>query len=226
MQPKAPSRVADLAEALTALPLFPLPQTVLFPGALMPLHIFEPRYRAMVRDVLETHRSLAIVLITNDEPIDAHGHPAIASVASVGTIMDHVELAGGRFNILLRGRARVRLEELPFVPPYRRAAATELIPPQTEPLQRDLAALVSSATTFASFVKERERTFAFRLPEGASPGLLADLCASHLVLDAKERQAILETLDPRERVRRVAEALAVQMLTLGAADRSSSGKLN
>jgi len=217
-----PGGLADITPALEALPLFPLPQTVLFPGALLPLHIFEPRYRAMVRDALDSHRTIAIVLITDTKPIDAHGHPKIASIACAGTILDHVELPGGRYNILLRGRARVRLRELPFVPPYRRASAEVLEPSTEEVSQRDVSALVSSATAFAAFVRERERTFEFRLPREASPALVADLCAHHLVLDPRERQNILETLDPSARVRRVAEALAMQRLTLA----PTSGAMN
>jgi ATP-dependent Lon protease len=214
MDSPASSGLSDIAEALGALPLFPLPQTVLFPGALLPLHVFEPRYRAMVRDVLAGHRAMAVVMITDPKPIDAHGHPSIAQVAGAGVIVDHVELPGGRYNILLRGRARVKLDELPFVPPYRRAAAEVIVPPPEEVSQSDLSALVSSATAFATFVRERDKTFDFRLPRDAEPSLLADLCAFHLVLDARERQAILETVPLRARVRRVAEALAIQRLTL------------
>lgn len=208
-------RAFDLAPALAALPLFPLPQTVLFPGALLPLHVFEPRYRALVRDVLKTHRSLSVVLITDSTPIDEHGHPAIAPVAGVGTIIDHAELPGGRFNILLRGRARVSLAELPFESPYRRAAATVLKEeaPADVP-SADVMALVSTASAFAGIVRERDASFDFHLPREASPALLADLCAHHLVLDARERQSILETLDTADRVRRVAETLAVQRLAL------------
>src|SRR3954462_2326372 len=106
------SGLRDLGPALSALPLFPLP-TVLFPGAMLPLHIFEPRYRAMIRDALDTHRALAVVLITDPNTLDEHGHPVIAEIAGAGVIVDHAELPSGRFNILVRGRARVRLEELP-----------------------------------------------------------------------------------------------------------------
>jgi len=204
----------DLLEALQALPLFPLPNTVLFPGALLPLHIFEPRYCAMVKGALEAHRSMAVVMIVDERPIDAFGHPEIAPVAGLGTILDHAELPGGRYNILLKGRARVRLSELPFEPPYRRAAADVLVPPDEEITQSELSALVSTATAFAQFVRERDREFEFRLPRDAKPALLADLCAHHLVLDARERQAILETLSPRARARRVVEALAMQRHTL------------
>jgi ATP-dependent Lon protease len=204
----------DIAPALDALPLFPLPQTVLFPGCLLPLHVFEPRYRAMLKDVLETHRVLAVVLITDSSANAAHGTPQIADVAGVGVIIDHTELPGGRYNILLRGRARVRLRELPFVPPYRRAAAQVISSPPAEVPSADLSALVSTATSFAAIVRERDDSFEFRLPRDATPSAVADLCAHHLVLDARERQAILETVDPLARVRRVAEALAVQRMAL------------
>lgn len=204
----------DLGPALEALPLFPLPQAVLFPGALLPLHIFEPRYRALVRDALASHRTLSVVMITDPISIDEHGHPAIAPVAGVGMIIDHADLPGGRYNILLRGRARVSLSELPFEPPYRRAAASLIEPPDVEVPQGDVMALLSMASAFAAIVRVRDRTFDFQLPKDASPGALADLCAHHLILDARERQAILETIDPLARVRRVAEALAAQRLAL------------
>src|SRR6185295_12990845 len=99
--------------------------SVLFPGALLPLHIFEPRYQEMIRDVLETHHTLSVVMVTDQSLTDEHGHPQIASIAGIGTIIDYAELPSGRFNILIRGRARVRLQELPFgEKPYRRARGT------------------------------------------------------------------------------------------------------
>jgi ATP-dependent Lon protease len=211
--PPRDGRFRDLAPALAALPLFPL-EAVLFPDAVMPLHVFEPRYRAMVRDALATHRALAVVLVTDPRPIDEHGHPSIAGVATAGTILDHAELPGGRFNILLRGRARVRLDELPFVPPYRRARAEVMEDTGAEPTSNDLSALLSTATSFASLVRARDPSFELRLPRGLSAARMASLCASQLVLDTRERQAILETLDVGERVRRVTEAIAVQRLAL------------
>jgi ATP-dependent Lon protease len=203
----------DLAPALSALPLFPLP-TVLFPGALMPLHIFEPRYRVMVRDALDTHRALAVVLITDPDQLDEHGHPRIAEIAGAGVIVDHVELPSGRFNILVRGRARVRLTELPFGDkPYRRARA-EVLAPGGEAEAINVAALIAAATAFAARVRERDPNFELALPKDAPAGVVADLCAHHLVLDARERQAALAALDVGERVRRVAEVLALQRLAL------------
>jgi len=205
----------DLAPALSALPLFPL-TTVLFPGALLPLHVFEPRYRAMVRDALDSHRVLSVVLVTDLDARDERGHPEIAAVAGAGVIVDHVELPSGRFNVLVRGRARVRLDE--ELPPggklYRRARASAIVPPPGEVAPADLSALISAAAAFTSRVRERDPSFDFTLPRDAPAGLVADLCAHHLVLDARERQAALETLEVGPRVRRVAEALALQRLAL------------
>jgi ATP-dependent Lon protease len=57
---------------------------------------------------------LAVVMVTDQEITDAHGNPQIADIASIGMIIDYAELPSGRFNVLLRGRARVRLQEQPF----------------------------------------------------------------------------------------------------------------
>lgn len=206
---------AELEAALEELPLFPLPQVVLFPGALMPLHVFEPRYRQLVRDVLARHATFSVVQIKDDATIDAEGHPTIARVASVGTIVDHVELPSGRFNILVRGRARVSLDELPFVAPYRRARAEILQPTHENVPPADIAALISAATSFATMVRERDAEFELRLPREGDAGALADLCAAQLLLDGRDRQKALELLDVSERVRFVTENVALQRLALG-----------
>jgi ATP-dependent Lon protease len=204
----------DIAAALDVLPVFPLPQTVLFPGALLPLHIFEPRYRSMVKDALATNKAIAIALIRETGERDAHRNPPIEPVAGIGLIIDHAELADGRFNILLRGRARVRLEELPFVPPYRRARASLIHAAVGEPLPRDVAALLASAAAFAADIRARDPEFDFRIPPHTPAATACDLAAHHLVLDARERQSILETLDVAVRIRRTTESLALQHAAL------------
>ncbi len=218
MNASAGKELSDLAGALGALPLFPLPNAVLFPGAFLPLHVFEPRYRAMVRDVLQGHRALAVVMITDKDRVDPLGHPAIADIAGVGVIVDHVELPGGRYDILLRGSARVRLHELPFDPPFRRAEAQIITPPAEDVPPGDVMALMTSASAFAVLLDKAHGGFEFRFPPTTSPGMLADLCAHQLVIDPRERQVILETMDARARVRRVAETLVVQRLAFGSTD--------
>ncbi len=121
-----PENDGTLASALRRLPLFPLPNAVLFPHALLPLHIFEERYRAMVRDILTGTRCLAIGLLL-PEANEHDERPPVQPIAGVGEVVMAHELPDGRFNLVVRGRARVRIdEELPSDRPYRLVTATEL----------------------------------------------------------------------------------------------------
>ena len=202
----AGSCIEDLA-------VFPLPGAVLFPGTLMPLHIFEPRYRQMTEDALEGSRQLSVALIHESAPPDESGQPAFATIAGVGEIIDHQKLPDGRYNILLLGRARALLDELPFVSPYRRARATLLGETGTAS-NAAVAALAYSASRFTARVREQDARFQLELPSVHQPGLLADSCAHYLLIDGSERQRVLEALDVAERVRFCTEALAMQQAML------------
>jgi Lon protease-like protein len=202
------TKMKELDAALEALPVFPLPQVVLFPQAILPLHVFEPRYRAMLRDCVATHGAMAVALLLGSS---REGQlPPIATVAGVGIVIEHQPLADGRSNILLHGRARVRLEELPFVPPYRRARATILEELPERVSHADRAALLACADAFAAEVRHKNPEFSFRIPPNLEPGVLCDYCAHHLVVDTVLRQRLLEELSPAERVRMVTTELASQ----------------
>lgn len=206
MCPSNPDDIRTLGAALDELPVFPLPRTVLFPGALLPLHIFEPRYRAMVKECLAGHKAMAVALLRDGERSED-----FEPMAGVGVIVDSVSLPDGRYHILLQGRARVRLEELPFLPPYKRARATIVRSAnESVPTASDVAALLSSTAGFAASMRARDPDFELPFPPHATPTQVADLAAHYLVLDARERQALLEELDTRARVRRTAQALALQ----------------
>jgi Lon protease-like protein len=203
------AKASDLEAALDELPIFPLPQVVLFPQTILPLHIFEPRYRALLKDCLATHGALAMVRLTGPPSIEGE-LPPIASVAGAGVIVEHEQLPDGRANVLLHGRARVRLEELPFVPPYRRARATRLVDAHEVVVYSDRAALVACAEAFAAEIRQHSREFSFRIPANLEPGVLSDYCAHHLLVDTAIRQRLLEELSPAERVRIVTKELAAQ----------------
>src|SRR5438270_9334436 len=114
--------------ALPHLPIFPLPGAVLLPHSLVPLHIFEPRYRKMIRDCADGARVLALANIP-DEIAAAEEPPRVLPVIGVGVLARVDNLPDGRFNIVLRGVARARIaEELPSGEPYRLVRALELAP--------------------------------------------------------------------------------------------------
>jgi Lon protease-like protein len=91
------------------IPLFPLPNVVLVPTALLPLHIFEPRYRAMVGDALESERLIGLVMLRPGWERDYEGAPSVYPVGCAGFITHADRLADGRYNILLRGLEKFRI---------------------------------------------------------------------------------------------------------------------
>lgn len=203
----------SLERALSAIPIFPLPQVVLFPQAVLPLHVFEPRYRAMIRDCLATHGAIVIAQLVGGE--DEHGRPRIAPIAGGGIVLEHQPLPDGRVNIIVLGQERLRLEELPpdtsdDPRPYRMARATILTDLDVRVPSHDRAALVAAATMFASEVKKHDPHFTFRMPPKLDVAHVADLCAFQLIVDPGARQAVLDELDPRTRVAMVLDQLALQ----------------
>jgi Lon protease-like protein len=91
------------------IPIFPLPEVVFFPETVLPLHVFEPRYRQMVADCLAGDRWLGVVMLRAGWEKDYQGRPPVHGVAGAGEIIQAEMLADGRYNILLDGRARVRI---------------------------------------------------------------------------------------------------------------------
>jgi Lon protease-like protein len=104
---------------LIRVPIFPLAGALLFPRAQLPLHIFEPRYRAMIRDALAGDRLIAMV-----QPKGTAEPPRLFEIGCLGKIVGSEELDDGRFNIVLEGVSRVRiLEEADVATPYRQVDA-------------------------------------------------------------------------------------------------------
>jgi Lon protease-like protein len=91
--------------------LFPLPNLVLFPQAIQGLHIFEPRYRQMTADALAGDELIAPVLLQDGEASAFEDRPAIAAIACLARIVQHERLPDGRFNLRVRGIARLKLVE-------------------------------------------------------------------------------------------------------------------
>ena len=103
------------------IPLFPLPNVVLFPGVFLPLHIFEERYRALTRDALAGDRIIGMTLLRPGFEGDYDGRPPIYPVGCAGVISHSDRLPDGRYNIVLHGLSKFRIVEEMTDGEYRRA---------------------------------------------------------------------------------------------------------
>ena len=151
--------------------MFPLPGLFLFPHQLLPLHIFEPRYRRLVEDSLDGPGRLVIATAQGGEE---QGPPPVLTVAGMGEIARHDKLPDGRFDLIVHGLWRARVEELPSERPYRRVRATPLdeVPPSraaSERLRRPLYAAL-----------RRRAAAAEELPPDLPTTLATDLLAVRL----------------------------------------------
>jgi Lon protease-like protein len=195
-----------LARALRRVPLFPLPDVVLFPYALMPLHIFEDRYRQMTRQLLEGDKLIVMGRRLEDE-VAGGPPPAVATIAGVGEVVLAHELPDGRYNLVLRGRARVRIDaELPSDEPYRLVSATEIPddltarPGELEDADASLRALV---TSFADTLPQGGELIKQVTAAQKTPPELVNVLAAALLSNTDDRQALLETPHVLSRLERL-----------------------
>jgi Lon protease-like protein len=211
---------ASIRGSIACLPVFPLPETQLFPRTELPLHIFEPRYRTMLADALRGPRLIAIVELAS--PSDDAELPPIRRVGGLGLITDVHALPDGRAAIMIEGRGRVRLHELEFAPPYRTARAELLIDTDTNVSPNERMALGSVAASFVSALRKRKPDFEFQLPSGLSPSAECDRMVHQLIADSAVRQEALETLDVRARIALTTSALAGQLAIVSGASRKGN----
>src|SRR5919201_3320379 len=131
------------------LPIFPLPNVVLFPNVFLPLHIFEPRYRAMLADALEGDRIIGMTLLRPGYEANYEGRPVIYDIGCAGVITHSQPLADGRYDIVLRGIEKFSVRSEDQSKPYRIGHVepiSEAIPPdEAQPLRHQRQRLEAGA---------------------------------------------------------------------------------
>jgi uncharacterized protein len=189
--------------------LFPLPGLVFFPHAVQPLHIFEPRYRQMAADALAADRLIALVLLKPGWEETYDNRPVVHSVACLGRVIGDHRLPDGRYNLILRGIARVRIQDEPTTDKLYRIARVEIL---ADAGSDDVEELMSLRTALADLILPRviagpsreqlRELFQSELPLGS----LCDTLAFALPLPPEVKQELLETLSVTDRARELMEA--------------------
>jgi len=194
------------------LPIFPLPNVVLFPNVFLPLHIFEPRYRDMIADAIASDRMIGMVLLRPGFERDYEGRPPVFPVGCSG-VVTHVErLADGRYNIVLRGVERFRILQEDHSRTYRTAVVDAL--PERLPAADDrgiirqqrskLEAMLASSTDS----KSRDP----KIPTAMNDEDLINALSQYLSLEPLEKQALLEHDTLRARAEALVELLEMKLI--------------
>ena len=194
---------------LLILPIFPLPDIAFFPHTFLPLHVFEARYRALVTDALARDRRLAVVRLRPGFEARYDGKPLVFPITGGGEIVNCERLANGRFNILVKGQWRLRIEaEVPSDTLYRIVRARRLDDAVPSGDVSEVVARIRRACKRLLEALERPvDVLDSALAAGQAPGAIADRVAAAFLPDPALRQSLLETLDVADRLRRVSTAL-------------------
>ncbi len=196
--------MSDLGDDLTFVPeqfsglakLFPLPNLVLFPHVMQPLHVFEPRYVDLLHQALEGDRLIAMALLEGNWERDYEGRPPVAPVACVGRVITWQAQGDSRYNVLLLGLARARIaRELPPDRTFREAEVEILADeyPKANGAARGILhrRLVKAFQEMMPQIRDAEELFNQLSVDSLSLGTLTDVISFALDLTVRAKQALL-----------------------------------
>ena len=192
------------------IPIFPLPNVVLFPNVFLPLHIFEPRYRQMVDDALSGDRIIGMVLLRSGWERDYEGRPAVYQTGCAGVITHAERLADGRFNIVLRGMEKFSITGEESGKLYRLATVDALPEPPADAFRAEMRE--NRRRLESLLVPQPEGTGDPKVPTSMPDEDLVNALAQYLEFDAVEKQALLERDGVLDRCRSLIELLEMKVL--------------
>lgn len=196
-----------IEELPATLPVMVLPGVTLFPNALLPLYIFEPRYREMLEEALGAGRMLAMAMPRNEEESE------VEMIAGAGLVRACIRNDDGTSNLILQGVCRVRFTGWDQTSPYRIARVEEL--PSDEGKHDDLETKVTQLHALCARFKEQgielPSQFEAYLNQITNIGVITDLVASTLVADPRVRQMLLEEIEIPRRLEKLLAGLRSQL---------------
>lgn len=223
-----------MASQVVRIPIFPLSNVVLFPELATPLHLFEPRYRQLARDVLAGEGRIGMVVVRPEFSDEMVGDPPLYPIGCAGTITESQRLPTGQYNIVLRGEHRFRIvEEEPRQEPqlYRVARVVLLEDAYDEADRPRVARLRASivenvGVLLRSSQPERAQSMSPEFFAGIDDATLVNLLSNAFALPVEEKQGLLEADSIPERYARLASVLSFQRAEIEAGEDPSRGSLH
>jgi Lon protease-like protein len=193
------------------IPIFPLPNVVLFPGVFLPLHIFEPRYKEMLQEAIKTDRMIGMVLLKPGFEADYEGRPPIYPVGCAGLVSRVDEVERGRYNIVLHGFEKFRVLREEPDGAFRRAEV-ETLPESldAEAKERLKDERIKLEALLLPTKGGSDATFPSSLPDED----LVNALSQYLNLLPVERQALLERDNALDRCRGLIELVEMQSMAM------------
>jgi Lon protease-like protein len=197
------ANVLNLQNFSGVIPLFPLATVVFFPNTLLPLHVFEPRYRQMVKDIIDGERIIGMVLLKPGWEKSYEGNPEIYSVVGMGRIVNSEPLDDGRFNIVLYGLKRVKIIDIVKDIPYRlaRVEILEDVHGTNENIYRER--IVELILRWNGIIGKEHESHLINIDTRLPLENLIDAIASTSVSNVFEKQELLEEINVQKRAENI-----------------------
>src|SRR3970282_1515729 len=197
------ANVLNLQNFSGVIPLFPLATVVFFPNTLLPLHVFEPRYRQMVKDIIDGERIIGMVLLKPGWEKSYEGNPEIYSVVGMRRIVNSEPLDDGRFNIVLYGLKRVKIIDIVKDIPYRlaRVEILEDVHGTNENIYRER--IVELILKWNGIIGKEHESHLINIDTRLPLENLIDAIASTSVSNVFEKQELLEEINVQKRAENI-----------------------
>jgi Lon protease-like protein len=208
--------VTDLRNFSGVIPLFPLATVVFFPNTLLPLHVFEPRYRQMVSDIVNAERIIGMVLLKPGWEKDYQGNPEIYNIACMGRTVSIEPLEDGRSNIVLYGLKRVKILETVKDNPYRlaRVKILEDMHGTNEEVYRER--IIELVSRWNGMLGKEHESHRINIDTRLPLENLTDAFASLNISNVFEKQELLEELSIPKRAEKVLSHLETKLQVISA----------
>ncbi len=219
-----PARSEDEPKIGNTLPVLPIRNAVLFPGAVAPFDVGREKSVALVEDLDNLGSPVIAIFAQRDSAVDDPGFDDMYPVGCAARVLKALKHSSGNYSLILQGLTRIRMQSLVQVAPYLKARIQKLESPPAEDVEVEALAmsLRDIAKQVIQLMPELPREAASLIDSIQEPGALADLVAANLDAPVEEKAQLIETVDVKERIRKVLRLLTRQLEVLKMRDRINS----
>ncbi len=219
-----PTANEDTVELAEHLPVLPIRNAVLFPGAVQPFDVGREKSVALVEDIENLDEPIIAIFAQRDPATDDPTQADLYPVGVAARVLKALKHSSGNYSLILQGMMRVRLESVSEDSPYIKARVSKLDEAKTEDVEAEALAmsLRDIAKQVIQLMPELPREASSLIDSIQEPGQLADLVASNLDAPVDEKAELLETIEPKDRIRKVLRLLTRQLEILKMRERINS----
>lgn len=219
-----PQRQEEEVRFGNVLPVLPIRNAVLFPGAVAPFDVGREKSVALVEDLDNLGSPVIAIFAQRDPATDDPGFDDLYPVGCAARVLKALKHSSGNYSLILQGLSRIRLESITQTSPYLKSKVQKLEQPAVEDVEAEALAmsLRDIAKQVIQLMPELPREAASLVDSIQEPGALADLVSANLDAPVEEKAQLIETVDAKERIRKVLRLLTRQLEVLKMRDRINS----